>query len=169
MFLRALLATVFLLPTTPLAADVLRVPGLSDTAPPKLELPACANTGDQNNCARTLACIGGDGLWFDGQARGWNAGDIAGQMSNGVVCGGNWSYGGLFNTARAQITCEDGTKASLFYYAQDSLTGTGKARGYDNHGRSIRAWTGHNVLEFLRPEAGAKPELPCTDAPIPIS
>ena len=150
-------------------ADQLHVPGLSPEPETKLELPPCDMTQDQDNCARALACIGRDGLWFDGQVRGWGSGVMAGQLSNGVVCGGSWAYGGLFNTARAQISCQDGLTASMIFYAQDSLTGTGIARGLDTRGRSVKAWTGENVLQFLTPEGAAGPELPCTDEPIPTS
>lgn len=167
---RALPAAVFMVIASAAHADTLRIPNLSDPdASPQLQLLACDNTGDASNCARTLACVGNDGLWFDGQARGWNEGVIVGQMSDGVVCGGHWAYGGVVNIARATLSCQDGTTARLTYFAQDSLTGTGKAFGFDNRGRRIRAWTGENVLAFLTPEGGTAPELPCTDAPIPIS
>ena len=44
-------------------AEDLRVPGLTPGAP--APRPACKTTGGADNCARTLACIGGDGLFFD--------------------------------------------------------------------------------------------------------
>ena len=152
-------------------AEELRIPGLAPPEPEfeTLELPACANTRDETNCARTLACIGRQGLWFDGQARGWNEGVLFGQMAYGGVCAGEWAYDGPFNSATASLQCDDGLSANVLYYAQDPETGTGRARGFDSKGRMVRAWTGRNVLAFLTPDGGDAPELPCTDAPIPMS
>lgn len=147
----------------------LRLPQLSDPDLLAPQVQPCENTRDANNCARTLACIGNTGLWFEGEARGWNAGTLEGRMSDGTSCTGDWAYGDILNTATATLICEDGTTARLIYYAQDPLTGTGQARGIDNRVRSIRAWTGLNVLEFLTPEGQDRPILPCTETGIPIS
>ncbi|MEL7166842.1 MAG: hypothetical protein AAGL96_15335 [Pseudomonadota bacterium] len=165
----ALPATLALFLTQPLAADDLRVPGLSPDAP-ALDLPACDNTRDSNNCARVLACVGRDGLWLDGQARGWNAGTLAAQRSDGVVCAGTWSADqGPFGSGTARFECQDGSSGRVIYYSQDSLTGTAIARGLDSRGRAIRAWTGQNVLRFLGDGDVQAARLPCTDATIPIS
>ncbi|MEM7290442.1 MAG: hypothetical protein AAF412_08780, partial [Pseudomonadota bacterium] len=108
-----------------LGAEDLYVPGLSpELADPNQELPPCLlRSGDQNSCARTLACIGSDGLWFDRQARGCNSGSLDGFRSDGIRCTGSWAYGSLVGSASAKFQCEDGLSARAIYYAQDDETG----------------------------------------------
>lgn len=122
----------------------------------------------QRNCVRALACIGDQGLWFDGEARGWDQGRIDGEMNDGTACSGEWTSGGFMGTGNARLTCEDGTEIGIVYYTQDSVTGTVSGRGVDNRGRGIRGWSGLNVLEFLRDGPDSTPSLPCSDAPIPL-
>lgn len=144
------------------------MPGLTDpTASP--DFGPCSNTRRADNCARTLPCVGKEGLWFDGQVRGWNQGVVIGTLSNGTPCTGAWKYRDRVAIAAATLTCQDGTKGSVVYYSQDSLTGTGIGRGLDNKGRSLRIWTGKNVLDYLTPKGKKLAELPCGDTPIPIS
>lgn len=150
-------------------AEPLQVPGLEAEAP-KLDLPACENTRDANNCARFLACVGRDGLWLDGQARGWNTGTLAAQRSDGAVCAGTWAAGvGPFGAGIARFECNDGSAGQVIYFSQDSQTGTAIARGMDNRGRVLRAWSGENVLQFLGDGDVKAAKLPCTAEPIPIS
>lgn len=151
-------------------AEQLIVPGLSPEPAPEKTVPACdLIEGSPENCVRTLACIGPDGLWFDGQARGWNSGTLIGTRSDGVPCTGQWAYGGVLGSASAQLQCSDGLKARVIYFAQDSQTGTGIARGMDGTGRVVRAWTGANVLQFLGETDDAPAQLPCGLTGIPIS
>ncbi|MEM6308521.1 MAG: hypothetical protein AAF754_00615 [Pseudomonadota bacterium] len=152
-------------------AENLHVPGLSpDNSDSGLNLPPCIlNSGSQDSCARTLACIGSNGLWFDGQARGWNSGTLVGIRSDGVPCAGTWAYGSLIGSASAKFECKDGLSARAIYYAQDDETGTGIARGIDSKGRFIRAWTGKNVLQFFGQSDVERAKLPCTEDVIPIS
>jgi hypothetical protein len=154
--------------SAPAGAEELRLPELSPDKPAH-EFGPCENTRDANNCARILACIGQDGLWFDGQARGWGRGLIVGALSDGTPCGGTWRYRQTLSIADASLECRDGTKAKVLFLARDSLTGTGVAHGIDNQARRIKVWTGENVIEFLTPEGAKGAELPCGDDPIPIS
>lgn len=150
-------------------AEDLNIPGLSPDAQ-TLELPACENTRDENNCARVLACIGKDGLWLDGQARGWNTGTVAAQRNDGTVCAGVWAAdSGPFGSGTARFECNDGSVGRVIYFTQDDQSGTAIARGMDSKGRHIRAWTGQNVLEFLGDGNVEAAKLPCSDAPIPVS
>ena len=57
----------------------------------------------------------------------------------------------------------------MIYFSQDSDTGTAIARGMDDMGRHIRAWTGENVLRYLGDGDVNAAKLPCTEAAIPIS
>ena len=126
MLRRALPAVVFILLAAQGTAEQLHVPGLSpEVSAPRLDLPACEELPQNpNNCARVLACLGQDGLYFDGQARGWNEGTIAGQLSTGAVCAGTYEYGGLFGTAKANFECSNGVTGWVIYYAQDEVTNT---------------------------------------------
>lgn len=150
-------------------ADPLQVPGLG-SGTPKLDLPLCENTRDANNCARFLACVGQDGLWLDGQARGWEFGTLAAQRSDGAVCTGFWAAGvGPLGSGTARFECNDGSTGQVVYFSQDPGTGTTIARGMDDHGRIISAWSGKNVLRFLGDGDSEAARLPCATEEIPIS
>ena len=145
-----------------------------DRIRPRAEAPApaapCENRPyDTASCSRFLACVGEDGLWIDGQARGWDTGTLTGTASDGTTCTGSWWAVGE-RAPGAEMTCSDGSRGWVRYIAQDPESGTGIAAGAMEDGRSIRAWTGENVLAFLREEAGG-PEalLPCTPAGVLIS
>ncbi|KIT14814.1 hypothetical protein [Jannaschia aquimarina] len=151
-------------------ASSLVVVGISGTALADGLLQTCENVPfDQANCVRALACLGTEGVHFDGMARGWDAGTLSGELSDGAACVGRWSSDGPLGTGIADLVCDDGTEADIVYYTQDNVTGTVIGRGMDNRGRAIRAWSGLNVLEFLTPDGQLGAELPCGDAPVPIS
>ena len=169
MFHRALPAAVLCLLTHPALADELNVPGLSPDAPAHPPLPLCENrVGSTENCVRILACVGNEGLWFDGQAWGWDTGTIIGYLSTGEACQGTWTSCAWFGGGESSISCTDGTKGRVYYLSQDGRTGTVIGNGVDNHGRHLKVWTGTHVLEFLS-KGGRGPELPCTETAIPIS
>ena len=169
MFRLMLPASLALFLAGPVWAEKLQVPGLSDSAP-KLKLPACENTRDANNCTRVLACVGQEGLWLDGQVRGWNSGTLAVQRNDGVVCAGTWAAGdGPLGSGTARVECNDGTTARVIYFNQDGETGTAIGRGMDSKGRQIRAWSGKNVLKYLGDGKVEAARLPCSDAPLPMS
>lgn len=123
----------------------------------------------QENCVRVLACIGDQGLYFDGQARGWDTGPVTGAISNGVGCAGRWSANGLGGAGVGEIVCEDGLEIGVIYYTQDNETGTVIGKGSDSIGQPVEIWSGQNVLEFLTPDGAVSPELPCQSGPIPMS
>ncbi len=129
----------------------------------------CDNTRDADNCSRILACVGEDGLWFDGRADGWNSGTVEGRLSDGTACAGTWHYGLLGFTAKVEFRCEDGRSGRARYTAQDPETGTGIGGGVMDDGTQVRAWTGRNVLDFLTPEGERRASLPCEGGAIPIS
>jgi hypothetical protein len=121
----------------------------------------------QTNCVRVLACVGDQGVTFDGQSRGWDQGTVAGAMSDGVTCTGKWSSDGPLGTGISNLTCDDGTTVDVIYYAEDGITGTVTGRGIDSKGRAIQVWSGENVLQFLTGADG--PALPCVQGDIPVS
>ena len=142
------------------------------TAAPREASPAaepCENTRDGDNCSRVLACMGEDGLWFDGRADGWNAGTLRGRMSDGTTCAGEWGYAWHGMTAWVAFQCDDGRTGRGRYTAQDPETGTGLGRGELSDGTAFRAWTGRNVLDFLTPEGERRALLPCEGGAVPIS
>lgn len=135
------------------------------------KFPPCdptATTGQ--HCMRVLACIGDDGLYFDGQARGDAVGLILGRTSDGVSCSGHWSN--VHGTdsrgeGRARLKCGDGSRFHLVYDSRDRQAGTHIGVGKDSNGRMIRAWTGDDVLHFLSDE-NDRPSLKCGDRMVPL-
>jgi hypothetical protein len=124
----------------------------------------CVTTGEADSCIRVLACVG-DGLWFDGRAIGWSGGTIAGRLSDGSLCTGSWRYtGGI--TSETFVSCDNGMEAAVLAIAQDLATGTTISEGRTTAGTRVTAWSGKYVTDFLG--AGGRPELPCTNAPIPV-
>lgn len=152
------------------AEEALRLPGLGGAEGGAVAtLPECeADLYGQNNCVRVLACIGDEGLWLDGQARGWGKGTILAVISDGTPCAGTWRADGPLGFGLAEATCEDGVTMQAVYTTRDDETGTAIGTGRDSLGRQIRAWSGLYVLDFLRGE-GETPKLPCGPTDIPIS
>jgi hypothetical protein len=148
-------------------AQQLTVPGLSLDIP---AAPLCENHPyEQSNCVRVLACIGSDGLYFDGQARGWDQGTVTGHTSTGTACAGHWQSDGFMGSGTSQMKCADESTVNVLYYTQDNETGTVTGRGMDSYARSIIVWTGENVLDYLTPEGSPGALLPCGPTSIPIS
>lgn len=143
-------------------AETFRLPGIGADRPQKLELGPCENIpGSQDNCVRALACMGRDGVWFDGQALGWDAGDIVGQLSTGEACIGTWRAQAVAGMGLVTMTCEGGLTARLLYHSFDSETGTAEGTGIDSKGRRIRGWSGLAVLDYLEKTTGKVATLPC--------
>ncbi|MEM7711025.1 MAG: hypothetical protein AAF264_09830, partial [Pseudomonadota bacterium] len=142
-------------------------PRAPSDAPP---VPVCENIPyDQANCVRVLACIGEDGLWFDGEARGWDAGTVTGQISDGTTCEGTWDLEGPGGAGQSRLACNGGLEIGVIYTQQHNETGTVIGSGIDSLERPIRVWSGLHVLRFLTPDGRVEARLPCGDVPIPIS
>jgi hypothetical protein len=134
------------------------------------DIGVCRNIPySQDNCVRVLACVGDQGLQFDGKARGWDKGTVSGQISDFTQCTGTWDSDGPFGTGIGQMTCEDGVEMNVIYYSQDGITGTTIGRGTDTLGRALQVWSGENILEFLTPDGSNTARLPCINGDIPIS
>ena len=134
--------------------------------------PTCSMSADQSSCVRVLACIGTEGLWFNGRAFGQGTGTVAGLMSDGAQCAGRWKSRNVMGLGQADVTCDNGVEVTVIYYIQDNFTGTVLGNGLTNRGEMVRAWSGAKVLEYLRdpsrPEAENQVFLPCGSEPIPI-
>lgn len=134
------------------------------------DLGACRNIPyKQSNCIRVLACLGDQGLWLDGKARGWDQGTVSLERSDQILCYGTWDSNGPLGTGRAEIACEDGSSGNIIYYNQDNVTGTVIGRGIDDQGRHIQVWSGENILQFLTAPGAYGPALPCVAGDIPLS
>lgn len=169
---RALIGAVFLaIGTGPVAAnETLNLEGLTPKIDPKASLPVCENIPyDKANCVRALACLGSEGVYFDGQVHGWDTGIIIGFLDDGTACNGEWIAGGPQTPGRASLICENGVEADVLYHTLNNETGTVIGSGLDNQGREITAWSGEKVLQFLTGPDDDTPVLPCGPAPIPIS
>jgi hypothetical protein len=155
MFHRLLPAFAFCLAGFPACAD--------------LALP-CEVTPDTSSCSRIFACFGNKGRWFEGRGFGRGTGTFSGTVSDGVTCGGTWTNSNAVGVGQADVACDDGMTATVYYYLQDPYTGTGIGRGVTSTGEAIDSWTGENVLEFFRRgQVNSEATLKCGDKSIPIS
>lgn len=169
---RALIGAVFLtIGTVPVVAnEALKLDGLAPKSDLRDSLPICENIPyDKANCVRALACLGSEGVYFDGQVHGWDTGIIIGFLDDGTACNGEWVAGGPQTPGRASMTCDNGVEANVLYHTLNNETGTVIGSGLDNQGREITAWSGEKVLQFLTGPEDDTPVLPCGPAPIPIS
>lgn len=137
------------------------------TAAPALPQDCTPRPGRADNCVRVLACIGDDGTWFDGHAYGWDNGTVGGHTNTGLSCAGQWST--RFGFGISRLTCSDGTVITVSYMNQDNATSTATGHGHDTQGRSVTAWSGNRVLDFLTPEGTLRPQLLCGTHQIPLS
>jgi len=159
-------------PVSLFVALALSAPLRAEDAPITLA-PPCATTDDQNDCVRILACIGSEGNWFNGRAFGRGSGTLAGRTAFGAQCVGRWRSRNAMGLGQADVQCDDGMEVTVLYYLQDDYTGTAIGNGRTNRGEFVRAWSGLNVLEYLRdrsaPEGENQVFLPCGSQPIPMS
>lgn len=141
-------------------------------ATPAPDVRPCVNIqGSPESCSKFVGCLGDKGEHFQGTARGWNYGTLQAQTSEGAKCSGTWRYTNVFGIAISDIFCDNGEGGRLYFFAQDSLTGTGIGRGHSNKGRSVKMWSGNNLKQFFRnrnPQAEF-PTLHCGPATVPIS
>lgn len=119
------------------------------------EIPACElRAGHSDSCAPLVACMPGEGVYFIGRAIGWNTGALGGYTSTNVACRGTWTTRNALGLGQARFECDDGLSGTVFFYSQDSLTGTAAGSGLTNHLSRVRGWSGHNIEQFLDAETG---------------
>jgi len=80
---------------------------------------ACPMTRDDSNCVRVVACIGDQGVWFNGRALGRSEVTFSGTTSTGLMCAGTWMSRNAFGLGQGDITCENEQKGRVFYTYQD--------------------------------------------------
>lgn len=118
--------------------------------------PCEAEPGKSSSCTPILACIGGEGEFFQGQARGWGQlGILRGKTGSGAHCSGFWQRGNALGVGQAKINCSNGTRAEVFWNARHRETGFFVGSGEDSENRSVLAWTGHEVLSRIAKEGVA--------------
>lgn len=130
----------------------------------------CENTKDRNNCTPFYACIGDKGDWMKGHAIGWNTGVLAGVSKSGMTCKGDWTARNSFGSGQANLACDDGGHALIYFTTQDPETGTAIGQGLMTDGRKIKGWSGKHVEQFFKDYNGW-PEgmLVCGPASVPLS
>ena len=134
------------------------------------EIPCDLVPGDTSSCVRFIACWGEQGRWLDGQAYGWDQGNLHAVANDGVVCEGKWTTLSGFGGGRADVFCDDGNRVSVLYFSQDPATGTVSGRGMANTGEIVEGWSGEHVLEFFRDgNPAAEAVMQCGDYSIPLS
>ena len=133
-------------------------------------LPDCdGEPGSSAYCAPLVGCFERDGRHFVGRAIGRNAGTLAGVLSTGALCTGTWVSRIVIGVGQADLRCDDGTAARIWFTYQDGLTGTATGRGLTIRGAPVRARSGRNIRAFLGSGGCAvDPGLFCGDAEIPI-
>lgn len=134
---------------------------LDEGAPVPQALAPCETTDDQGNCVRILACIGREGRWFQGRSFGRGAGTLAGTISDGAACNGEWVESNRMGVGQADVSCDDGMAVRVFFTYQERFTGTTIGRGLSNRGEMVKAWSGLHVLDYLEEETGKPNALPC--------
>ena len=71
----------------------------------------CPMTADDANCVRVVACIGDEGVWFNGRAFGRGEGTFSGTTSTGLMCEGTWisrnAWTRLMSCVRVFYTYQD--------------------------------------------------------------
>ena len=138
--------------------------------PTNAQTADCPVTEDRTSCTRMLACIGNEGVWFDGRSFGRGYGTLAGHTSDGALCTGRWTSSTVLGFGQAEVACDDGFAVTVLFYYQEPYTGTALGRGLGSDGRMVRSWSGLHVLDYLGDdESGTGASLPCGEAPIPIS
>ena len=85
----------------------------------------CPMTADDSNCVRVVACIGDEGVWFNGRAFGRGEGTFSGTTSTGLMCEGTWMSRNAVGLGQADVMCKDGRKGRVFYTYQDEYTHSG--------------------------------------------
>jgi len=96
----------------------------------------CPMTADDANCVRVVACIGDEGVWFNGRAFGRGEGTFSGTTSTGLMCEGTWMSRNAFGLGQADVMCGDGRKGRVFYTYQDEYTGTAVGQGAMHSGEN---------------------------------
>ena len=136
-----------------------------------LDLPDCENRPyDSSSCSPIVACMPGEGVYLVGRAIGWNEGTLEGVTNTGTTCTGSWHIGQTLRLGHAEFACDDGVSGRLVYYYQHTETGTARGTGMVSGFGRIRAWSGHNIRDFLD-STGARVdgELMCGETPMLIS
>ncbi|MCU4653308.1 hypothetical protein N8I71_10720 [Roseibacterium sp. SDUM158016] len=126
--------------------------------------PECRFTMDSpDSCSHVIACIGTETL-FVGGGIGWDSGRLEGRLDTGAACIGDWDNA----KGQARFACEDGTAGTVQYFRRDDPTGTAIGIGETEDGRTVEAWSGENVLDYIRRET-REVVLQCGPATVPLA
>ena len=74
----------------------------------------CPMTTDDSNWVRVVACLGDEGVWFNGRAFGRGEGTFSGTTSTGMMCEGMWMSRNAFGLGQADVMCGDGRNGRVF-------------------------------------------------------
>lgn len=126
--------------------------------------------GASDSCTPLIGCVEAYGLYFVGRAVGFDDGTLAGELSNGATCTGEWTSRNFLGVGQADFTCDDGQWGRAYFTYLHGPTGTATGRGMTAQGSQVRVWSGHEIRAFLRAETGElDPKLFCAEAEIPLS
>jgi hypothetical protein len=140
-------------------------------ATPRVDPTCTINPGQSDSCTPLVACIGETGTWFAGRAYGWgDDGTLSGETNAGFTCTGVWQRKNMPGLGQGSLTCSNGLQAVVLYTSIDPPTGTVTGYGQTSDGQQIRAWSGHEIRQFLVNETGdVNARLMCGTVEIPLS
>ncbi len=144
---------------------------LRPVQPDTPDMPCEHHPGSPTSCSRFIGCLGDQGAYFQGYSRGWNSGTLTARTSEGANCTGTWKYANMFGIPQADIFCDNGEGGRLFFFYQDSITGTARGKGRSNKGRIVEMWSGENLKQFFTTAEPDRefPVMHCGPADVPIS
>ncbi len=132
--------------------------------------PGCQlRPGEPDNCVPVVGCIGDEGRYFVGEAVGWDAGTLAAETDDGLICSGRWQARTAIGAGQANFQCGDQLNGLVLFTYQDHVTGTTTGRGATNEGQGLRVWSGHNIRQYVEQQSGSvDAQLMCGSSLIPL-
>lgn len=138
--------------STAFASDHLNPIGAEDHA----EMAAfdCPVGHDENaHCTPVFACIGSEGDFFQGRARGrGDIGLVRGRTGSGSHCSGFWQRDEVLGTGQSKLNCSDGMRAEVRWDPRKKETGYFVGTGQDSLDRPVLFWVGHFYLNRIQRE-----------------
>lgn len=114
----------------------------------------CAeHPGFKRHCSPVFACIGNEGEYFQGRARGrGDIGLVRGRTGSGAHCSGFWQRDAASGEGQSKLNCSDGMRAEVRWDVRDSTSGYFVGTGKDSQNRAVLFWVGQSYIDRIRRE-----------------
>ena len=113
---------------------------------------------DPHQCDHVLACIGMDGLRYDGVAIGNGpVNTIRGQLNTGVTCTATRMRFNKPYAGKITLSCDDGTRTMADYDAAYLGAGYSYGQSVTADGRHVRMWVAHDMMGALSDQSADSP------------